>query len=94
MIGVPAGMQPRAAVVYMTVGVLECAGPVRRGAGGCARRSTGRRPRLERLVEEWGPDAPDDSLAKSVARSLDGHDPGDPRRPRPRPRPRAAGRPS
>jgi glucose/mannose-6-phosphate isomerase len=25
VIGVPAGMQPRAAVVYMTVGVLECA---------------------------------------------------------------------
>jgi glucose/mannose-6-phosphate isomerase len=27
---------------------------------------------LERLVEEWGPAAPDDSLGKSVARSLDG----------------------
>src|SRR5215210_5688120 len=25
VIGVPAGMQPRAAVVYMTIGVLECA---------------------------------------------------------------------
>ena len=25
MIGVPAGMQPRAAVVYMIVGAVECA---------------------------------------------------------------------
>ena len=25
VIGVPSGMQPRAAVVYMTVGALECA---------------------------------------------------------------------
>ena len=25
VIGVPAGMQPRAAVIYMTIGALECA---------------------------------------------------------------------
>ena len=33
VIGVPAGMQPRAAVLYMTVGALECAAALRRRAG-------------------------------------------------------------
>ena len=41
VIGVPAGMQPRAAVLYMTVGALECAAAVRRRAG-AARGDRGR----------------------------------------------------
>jgi len=74
VIPLPGGFQPRAAVAYMTVAALEVAALC--GAG----------PRLtseidvaashaEQLVEEWGPDAPEDSLAKELARSLHGSAP-------------------
>ena len=71
VIGVPAGMQPRAAVIYMTIGVLECAALCGAAPALHAEIDTAV-ALLERLVEEWGPGAPDDSLAKSVARQLDG----------------------
>jgi glucose/mannose-6-phosphate isomerase len=69
VIPLPGGFQPRAAVAYMTVAALEVAALC--GAG----------PRLtseidvaashtEQLVAEWGPDAGEDSLAKTVARGL------------------------
>ncbi len=69
VIPLPGGFQPRAAVAYMTVAALEVAALC--GAG----------PRLtseidvaashtEQLVAEWGPDAPEDSLAKVIARGL------------------------
>src|SRR6202034_3337994 len=69
VIPLPGGFQPRAAVAYMTVAALEVAALC--GAG----------PRLtseidvaashtEQLVAEWGPDAPEDSLAKQTARGL------------------------
>ncbi len=69
VIPLPAGFQPRAAVGYMTVAALEVAALC--GAG----------PRLtaeidvaashtEQLVAEWGPDAPAESLAKTLARGL------------------------
>jgi glucose/mannose-6-phosphate isomerase len=71
VIGVPAGMQPRAAVIYMTIGVLECAALC--GAAPALHAeidmATGL---LERLIEEWGPGGDDDSLAKSIARQLVG----------------------
>jgi glucose/mannose-6-phosphate isomerase len=71
VIPLPGGFQPRAAVAYMTVAALEVAALC--GAG----------PRLtseidvaashtEQLVAEWGPDAEEDSLAKTVARGLHG----------------------
>jgi glucose/mannose-6-phosphate isomerase len=74
VIPLPGGFQPRAAVAYMIVASLEVAALC--GAG----------PRLtseidvaashvEQLVAEWGPDAPDDSLAKEVARGLFGTTP-------------------
>jgi glucose/mannose-6-phosphate isomerase len=74
VIPLPGGFQPRAAVAYMTVAALEVAALC--GAG----------PRLtseidvaashtEQLVAEWGPDAPEDSLAKEVARGLFGTTP-------------------
>jgi glucose/mannose-6-phosphate isomerase len=71
VVGVPAGMQPRAPVIYMTIGVLECAALCGAAPGLHAEVDTAT-GLLERLVEEWGPAAPDDSLAKSVARQLDG----------------------
>jgi glucose/mannose-6-phosphate isomerase len=69
VIPLPGGFQPRVAVAYMTVAALEIAALC--GAG----------PRLtseidvaashaEQLVAEWGPDAPEDSLAKEIARGL------------------------
>ncbi len=69
VIPLPAGFQPRAAVAYMTVAALEVAALC--GAG----------PRLtsdidvaahhtEKLVEEWGPDSAETSLAKQLARGL------------------------
>jgi glucose/mannose-6-phosphate isomerase len=74
VIPLPGGFQPRAAVAYMTVAALEVAALC--GAG----------PRLtseidvaashtEQLVAEWGPDAPEDSLAKQVAHRLHGTTP-------------------
>ena len=71
VIGVPAGMQPRAAVVYMTIGVLECAALC--GAAPALHAEIDMATSLlEQLVEEWGPSAAEDSLAKSIARRLDG----------------------
>jgi glucose/mannose-6-phosphate isomerase len=74
VIPLPGGFQPRAAVAYMTVAALEVAALC--GAG----------PRLtseidvaashtERLVAKWGPDAGEDSLAKSIAKGLLGTTP-------------------
>jgi glucose/mannose-6-phosphate isomerase len=74
LIPLPGGFQPRAAVAYMIVAALEVAALC--GAG----------PRLtseidvaashtEQLVAEWGPDAPEDSLAKTIARGLFGTTP-------------------
>jgi glucose/mannose-6-phosphate isomerase len=74
VIPLPGGFEPRAAVAYMIVAALEVAALC--GAG----------PRLtseidvaashtEQLVAEWGPDAPEDSLAKEIARGLHGTTP-------------------
>ena len=71
VIGVPAGMKPRAAVIYMTLAALECAAAC--GAAPALHTeidSAG--ALLTGLVEEWGPAAPPDSEAKSVARQLQG----------------------
>jgi glucose/mannose-6-phosphate isomerase len=74
VIPVAGGLQPRAAVAYMTVAALEVA--ARCGAG----------PRvvsdidvaaehLEELVIQWGPEAPEESEAKTLARALVGTTP-------------------
>jgi len=71
VIPVAGGFQPRAAVAYATVAALEVA-----AASGAGPRMGSEidvaAEHLEALVEEWGPDAPEDSLAKSVARRLHG----------------------
>jgi glucose/mannose-6-phosphate isomerase len=71
VIGIPAGMQPRAAVVYMTIGVMECAALCGAAPALHAEIDTAT-ALLEKLVEEWGPGAEDDSLAKSLAGQLHG----------------------
>jgi len=71
VIGVPSGMQPRAAVIYMTIATLHCAA----AAGVCeslAGEAEGAAALLGSLAEEWGPDAREDSQAKALARALDG----------------------
>ena len=71
VIGVPAGMQPRAAVIYMTVGALECAALC--GAAPALHSEIDTASALlERAVGDWGPDADEDSLAKRMARRLQG----------------------
>jgi len=71
VIGVPAGMQPRAAVLYMIVATLECASLCGAAPGVHAEIDTAT-ALLEQLVEDWGPDAPDDSEPKAIARALQG----------------------
>ena len=91
VIGVPAGMQPRAAVVYMTVAALECARAVRRRAA-AAHRARRRRARCSSaLVERWGP-TPGRLAGQGLARALAGHAAGGPRRRTDRRRSRGAGR--
>ena len=72
VIGVPSGMQPRAAVAYMLVGALECAALC--GAAPSLRPEiqAASEP-LRRLAAEWGPDAPEDALPKRLARRLLGY---------------------
>ncbi len=69
VIPLPAGFQPRAAVAYMVVASLEVA-----ALCGVGPRLTPEidvaASHVEELVAEWGPDAPEDSLAKEVARGL------------------------
>src|SRR3954451_9894458 len=65
------GFQPRAAVGYSTVAALEVAAAC--GAGPrMGSEIDVAAEHLEALVEEWGPDAPEDSPAKSIARRLNG----------------------
>ena len=64
LIPLPGGLQPRAAVAYMTVAALEVA-----ALSGAGPRLTAEvdvaASHTEQLVEEWGPDAAQGSLAKA-----------------------------
>jgi glucose/mannose-6-phosphate isomerase len=65
----PATLQPRAAVAYMTVAVLEVAtlcGAAPRQHLEIDVAAAG----VERLIEEWGPDGADDNLPRVLAREL------------------------
>jgi len=74
VVPIPGGFQPRAAIGYTLVGALEAA-----ALGGAAPSVRGEveaaAALVATLVSEWGPDAPEDSLAKSLARSLHGNVP-------------------
>ena len=71
VIGVPAGMQPRAAVLYGTVGALECAA-LAGAAPAIHSEIDAASGLLGELVAEWGPDGAEDSAAKRLARELHG----------------------
>jgi glucose/mannose-6-phosphate isomerase len=71
VIGVPSGMQPRAAVVYMTIASLQCA----TAAGVCESlqgEAEAAAVLLGELADEWGPDSPPDSQCKALANALHG----------------------
>jgi glucose/mannose-6-phosphate isomerase len=69
VIGVPSGMQPRAAVVYMTVAALEVAELA--GASPSLRGEIEESASLVRdLAGRWGPEAGGDSDAKRIALAL------------------------
>jgi glucose/mannose-6-phosphate isomerase len=71
VIPIPGGFQPRSAVAYLTVAALEVAALC--GAGSrMASEIDVAASHTEALVREWGPDSPDDSLAKEIARGLVG----------------------
>jgi glucose/mannose-6-phosphate isomerase len=66
VIGLPSGLQPRAAVAYMTVCVLEVAAV----AGAAARMRTeidASAAHVAELAREWGPEGDGESLAKQIA---------------------------
>jgi glucose/mannose-6-phosphate isomerase len=70
-IELPEGFQPRAAVAYSLVCALAAAAAS--GAAPWARAEVDRSAELlDQLVEEWGPDAGEDSEAKTIARKLHG----------------------
>jgi len=74
VIPMPAALQPRAAVAYLTVAVLEVAASCG-AAPGLRSEVDVAAAHAEELVAEWGPEAPEDSLAKTLARGLHGHVP-------------------
>jgi glucose/mannose-6-phosphate isomerase len=71
VIGVPSGMQPRAAVVYMTIAALECAHLC--GVAPSLRREIDEaRQLLAQLARDWVAEAPADVEPKRLARALVG----------------------
>jgi len=71
VIPVTGGLQPRAAVGYMTVAALEVAALCGVGPR-CGSELDVAAEHLEELVEAWGPDAPDEAEPKVLARALHG----------------------
>ncbi|HET9718822.1 MAG TPA: bifunctional phosphoglucose/phosphomannose isomerase [Solirubrobacteraceae bacterium] len=71
VVPLPGGFQPRAAVAYLLVTALEVAALCGAGEGLHSEIDVAA-AHAERLVARWGPDAPDDSAAKALARGLHG----------------------
>jgi glucose/mannose-6-phosphate isomerase len=69
VIGLPSGLQPRAAVAYMLVSTLEIAA-IASVAPGVRTEIDAASALLEELATEWGPAAPGDSRAKQVAERI------------------------
>ncbi len=65
------GLQPRAAVAYVTIAALETAAKCGAGPGVHADIDVAA-GHLEQLVAAWGPDADEQSEAKALARALQG----------------------
>jgi glucose/mannose-6-phosphate isomerase len=67
----PGGLQPRAAVGYALVAALEAAA-LAGAAPAVGEEVEAAAVLAEVLATAWGPDGPDDGLAKTLARRLDG----------------------
>jgi glucose/mannose-6-phosphate isomerase len=74
VIPLPGGFAPRAAVGYLTVAVLEVAALCGVGPR-MATEIDVAASHSEQLAQEWGPDGPEDNLAKTLARGLHGSAP-------------------
>jgi glucose/mannose-6-phosphate isomerase len=74
VIPLPGGFAPRAAVGYLTVAVLEVAALCGVGPR-MATEIDVAASHSEQLAQEWGPDGPEDSLARTLARGLYGSAP-------------------
>jgi glucose/mannose-6-phosphate isomerase len=71
VVGVPGAFQPRAAIGYMLVVALEVAALAGVGEGLRTEIDVAAAA-AEQLALAWGPESPEDSLAKSLARRLHG----------------------
>jgi glucose/mannose-6-phosphate isomerase len=71
VVPLPGGFQPRAAVAYSLVVALEVAWLCGAGERLHAEIDVAA-AHVEQIVSMWGPDSPDDSLAKQLARGLHG----------------------
>jgi glucose/mannose-6-phosphate isomerase len=71
VIGVPGGFQPRATIGYMLAVALEVAALAGVGEGLRTEIDVAAAAAKE-LATVWGPESPEDSLAKSLARKLQG----------------------
>jgi glucose/mannose-6-phosphate isomerase len=69
VIPIPGGFQPRAAVAYLTVATMEVAALCGVGRGMTSEVDVAASHASARATE-WGPDGPDDSLAKRIARAV------------------------
>lgn len=71
VIGIPAGLQPRAAIAYMFVTAAEIVALTEAAPGLRAEVDTAA-VHLESLVAEWGPASASDSQAKRIAQLIEG----------------------
>jgi glucose/mannose-6-phosphate isomerase len=71
VIPIPGGFQPRAAVGYMTVSALEVAALCGVGPRMASQIDVAA-AHLDELCGQWGPDAPADNEAKTLARAIHG----------------------
>jgi glucose/mannose-6-phosphate isomerase len=71
VVPVAGGLQPRAAVAYMTVAALEVAAACGVGPGMNSEIDVAAE-HLEQLVVEWGPEGAEDGDVKALARALHG----------------------
>ncbi len=71
VVPVPGGFQPRAAIGYLLVSALEVAALCGAGEGLHSEIDVAA-AHAEQLARRWGPDAPEDSAAKALARGLHG----------------------
>jgi glucose/mannose-6-phosphate isomerase len=74
LVAIPDGLDPRLATTYVMAAVLECAQRCGAAPSLRAEMADAVKP-LRRLARAWGPDAADNSAAKTIASTLHGYVP-------------------